>query len=130
MQSSLERAFRFFINIIGYVFLTIFILYFVNLAGKELDRDGYIPHNKLAYVWSDGWTQGEYKDCFTANMPNNSQPYLVCGEEANKPGKEFRVRFYGLLYRDTAVSTENNLWKCRKNDDADPAITCEMAKKD
>jgi hypothetical protein len=40
--------------------------------------------------------------------------------------KEFKVRFYGLTYDESKPEASYHNWKCRKNGDSDPTITCEI----
>jgi hypothetical protein len=89
-----------------------------------LDELGYIHHDKMTQVSSKGWTNGEYKDCSSVNA-KPEEPYLECAGFLGGEAKEFKVRFYGQTR--VADKPENYMftWKCRKNGDTDPTITCE-----
>lgn len=92
-----------------------------------LDESGYIYHDKMTLVSSKGWTNGEYKDCSSVNS-KPEEPYLECAGLVGGEPKEFKVRFYGqtrvIDKREDYIFT----WKCRKNGDIDPTITCERGK--
>jgi hypothetical protein len=89
-----------------------------------LDQSGYIYHDKMTLVSSKGWTNGEYKDCSSANA-KAEEPYLECAGFSGGEAKEFKVRFYGQTRIVDKPESYTFTWKCRKNGDADPTITCE-----
>ncbi len=92
-----------------------------------LDESGYIYHDRMTLVSSKGWTNGEYKDCSSVNA-KPEELYLECGGFLGGEAKEFKVRFYG--HTRIVDKPENYMftWKCRKNGDTDPTITCERRK--
>jgi len=89
-----------------------------------LDESGYIYHDKMTLVSSKGWTNGEYKDCSSLNA-KPEEPYLECAGLFGGESKEFKVRFYGQPRVLDKPENYTFAWKCRKNGDSDPTITCE-----
>jgi len=89
-----------------------------------LDESGYIYHDKMTLVSSKGWTNGEYKDCSSVNA-KPEEPYLQCAGLVGGEPKEFKVRFYGQTRVIDKPENYTFTWKCRKNGDIDPTITCE-----
>jgi hypothetical protein len=99
------------------------------LGGKwvwdSFDSTGYIYHDKLTAVASENWALGEYKDCFSLNI-RMKQPVLSCDNLlGGDKEKVFKVRFYGKTYREETPDNSAIRWKCTKNGDTDPSITCE-----
>ena len=135
---SIERTAR----TLGFVLLAVLGLVFVGLGGAavwdNLDEGGYIPHDEMTIVYSPNWQNGEYKTCSTLNgnggeSPNRVTPpqNILCdgGVPSGRleDGKVFNVRFWGKTYFKGKQPGEFLLWKCRKNDREDPAITCKQA---
>jgi hypothetical protein len=90
-----------------------------------LDSRGYIYHDKLTAVSGEGWAVGEYKDCFSLNI-KMKQPVLSCDNLlGGDKERVFKVRFYGTTYREETPDNAAIRWKCMKNGQIDPAITCE-----
>jgi len=42
--------------------------------------------------------------------------------------KRFKVRFYGVTYKEELKDTGAFTWRCKKNDGTDPAFTCDDQK--
>ena len=92
-------------------------------AWKWFMSDSHLlHHDKLMYVESRNWANSEYKDCVSLNV-DLDQPTLAC--DADATGKVFKVRFDADTYDNTKPESTTFHWQCRKNGDADPAITCE-----
>jgi len=90
----------------------------------HLDQWRKIPHDKLTTVYSTKWDTGEYQTCETFNQPSQEkEPELDCAT-GDLP-KVFVVRFWGRTYVPGRSNLVVHTWRCRKNGDADPVITCE-----
>jgi hypothetical protein len=90
--------------------------------------NGWIWHEQLSSVFSGGWMNGEYKDCTSENSKTHA--FLDCGAFSKGEYKQFKVRFYGLTYDSDKPENFVHNWKCHRNGQDDPAITCEMPKSD
>jgi hypothetical protein len=86
-----------------------------------------LAHDELTTLASGPWANGEYKDCTSLNF--KEPKVLMTGDGVfGVEGKVFKVRFYGLTrFEDKPESFQCN-WQRRKNDDGDPAVTCEIRK--
>ncbi len=93
---------------------------------KDAKKSGWLYHDTLITVNSRNWTNGEYKDCTSLNATMPSKTYLDCSPSTLGDVREFKVRFYGLTYVEGRSELVVLNWKCRKNGDSDPTITCEM----
>ena len=96
---------------------------------EALDENGYIPHNKLTVVTFRNWTAGEYKNCTSPNVSvMDDAPQINCSSdfERGEP-KTFDVRFFGRTFREDLKNTSLS-WRCKRNDEADPAFTCDEQK--
>ena len=90
----------------------------------ELKDNGWTYRDNLATVYSRGWINGEYKHCANVNAKND-EPYLLCDDaKIEETGKVFKVRFYGRTYKPELPFETTFDWRCRKNGDEDPTITC------
>ena len=93
----------------------------------EFEDMGWIHHDNLTTVYSRGWINGEYKHCTNINAKND-EPYLLCDDaKFEEKGRVFKVRFYGRTYKPELPFETTFDWRCRKNGDEDPAITCRRA---
>ena len=111
---------------IGIVALAALIIW----AWNAMNESGYVFHDVLTSVSSKAsWVTGEYKDCFSTNVKTGLQLFLACDNALGGDSqKTFMVRFWGVTHStDKPENTDFN-WKCRKNDDGDPAITCHQTK--
>ncbi len=91
---------------------------------ERLDRWNKLPHDKLTTVYSQDWQAAEYQTCFSFNQNNQEQlPELDC--MTGKPAKVFMVRFWGRTFAPERSNQVYYTWKCRRNWESDPAITCE-----
>jgi len=94
-------------------------------AWTALDKNGYIPHDKLTAVSSENWAVGEYKDCFSLNIKMD-QPVLSCDNLlGGEKERVFKVQFWGITYSDDKPKDAAFDWKCTKTGDSDPSIKCE-----
>jgi len=98
----------------------------------ELEESGWIHHDKMTQVRAGSWTTGEYKNCLSVNDENTESVFLESSpnQDAYVPPREskmFKVRFYGRTHRNDKDKNFVFHWKCRKNSDADPVISCESA---
>ena len=90
----------------------------------QLDQWNKIPHDRLATVYSTNWGSGEYQTCHSFNQIRQDEELeLVC--MTGESPKMFRVRFWGRTFVPKKSRFVEFTWKCRKNGDTDPAITCE-----
>jgi len=90
----------------------------------DMDARGHISHDKLTAVSTENWAIGEYKDCFSLNI-DIDQPVLSCDNVlGGDKDKVFKVRFYGRTYIDGIRKNTALKWKCVKNEETDPSITC------
>jgi hypothetical protein len=92
-------------------------------------EQGWRWHDELATVASKPWTSGEYKKCTSLNS-KEEKVLMSCDQVSGVEGKVFKVRFYGQTHFQGQAELPEAAWQCRRNGDADPAITCEMAKKE
>jgi hypothetical protein len=91
----------------------------------ELEDTGWVHHDKITTVFSRDWVTGEYKHCSNVNANNHEEPYLLCdGANLDEKGKVFEVRFYGRTYQPEWAFETTFDWRCRRNADDDPTITC------
>lgn len=97
------------------------------LLWQQSEVEGWRSHDELTTLASGPWSSGEYKDCTSLNF-KDPKILMTCDGIFSVEGKVFKIRFYGLTrFEDKPESFESN-WQCRKNGDADPAITCEIKK--
>ena len=107
-------------GLVGFVVLV--CLFMAYLWAKE---QGYLTHEDLTTVYSDGWAAGEYKECSSINTgPNNLQLECGSGGREGTMGKVFKVEFYGQTYAEDQPSRTIFNWSCRKNGNDDPTFTC------
>jgi hypothetical protein len=109
----------------GLIALAVLILLIWNAA----DEEGYVLHDMLTSVSSKtSWVTGEYKDCFSTNV-KTGQLFLACDNALGGDSeKTFMVRFWGITRISDKPENTDFYWKCRKNEDGDPAITCHQTK--
>lgn len=111
-----------------------FVLLIIFVVGgyalwEALDENGCIPHSKLTVVTFRNWTAGEYKNCKSPNVSvMDDAPQIDCSSdfERGEP-KTFDVRFYGRTFREDLTNISFS-WRCKRNDEADPAFTCDDQK--
>lgn len=115
-------------DISGYIsgFVVLFLLIGGRALWPMLDESGYIYHDKLTSVFAKSWAPGEYKDCNSLSS-KEEQPYLMCDGEWGEQ-KVFKVRFYGQTHVEGKPEGTMLFWKCLKNGDIDPAMTCKIEK--
>lgn len=95
----------------------------------ELEDNGWIHHDNIKTVYSLGWINGEYKHCTNINAKND-EPYVLCDDaKIEERGKVFKVRFYGRTHKPELPFETTFDWRCRKNGDEDPVITCRSTSK-
>jgi hypothetical protein len=103
----------------------------LSVAGilDAVNLDGYFFRDTLTSVSSaTGWENREYKDCFSTNV-NTGQQFLACDNPlGGGSAKTFMVRFWGKTHRSDKPEATDFEWKCRKNSEGDPAITCRQKK--
>jgi hypothetical protein len=108
--------------------LAILVLAAVGLALWDYAKEqGYLYHDEMTTVSSRFWTKGEYKNCTSINAKRN-EPFLECYRSDGGDVKEFKVRFYGPTQSKDKPEPFLFDWKCRKNGDEDPTMTCEIAR--
>jgi hypothetical protein len=100
---------------------------------QQARDDGLIYHDTLAIVTSKNWSDGEYKTCTEANIEAmKEEPQIDCpgfddlGEHGEP--KRFKVRFYGVTYKEELKDKAGIVWRCRKNEGTDPTFTCDDQK--
>jgi hypothetical protein len=124
IKKGLNTSVRDVLRFIGGLALLCGLVGAWNLAA---DR-GYIFHDTLTSVSSKtSWVTGEYKDCFSTNVKTGLQLFLACDNALGGDSqKTFMVRFWGVTHSAEKPENTDFNWKCRKNGDGDPAITCEQ----
>jgi hypothetical protein len=112
-------------RIAGLIVVVLVVVGVPGAAFQWLMHDSHwIHHEKLMYVYAEGWATGEYKDCVSLNV-DVEEPSLTC--DANAKGKTFKVRFDSDTHvKERADSTEFR-WKCRKYEVGDATIDCEFS---
>jgi hypothetical protein len=94
---------------------------------QQSATEGWRSHDELTTLASGPWANGEYSDCTSLNF-KEPKVLMTCDGVFGVEGKVFKVRFYGLTrFEDKPESFQSNS-QCRRNDDGDPAVTCELRK--
>ena len=111
-------------GIAGVIVAMLFLIGVPGGAFQWLIHDSHwIHHEKLMYVYAEGWAAGEYKDCISLNV-DLEEPSLTC--DANAKGKAFKVRFDADTYVKGRADSVASHWKCRKYEAGDATIDCEF----
>jgi hypothetical protein len=104
--------------------LACFLLVMLYGFYEQLDYWNKIPHDKLTTVYNTNWANGEYQTCDSFNQSSqDKKPELDC--MTGEPPKTFKVRFWGRTFAPEKSRLVLFTWRCRKNGDSDPVITCE-----
>src|SRR5258708_871687 len=78
----------------------------LNWAWYEWRESNWASHERMTSVQAKGWQVGEYKLCVTVSRKELKYPLLL-----QKHEKQPEIKMH---------------WKCRKNTEGEPAITCEL----
>jgi hypothetical protein len=97
--------------------VVVLVLIFSGLVFAE--QQGWMFHDMMTNVASNGWEVGEYKSCFVSS--SRDQTSMVCDADGLTT-RIFKVRFWGYLPTSSGVKTDQ--WQCRRNN-GNPALTCE-----
>jgi hypothetical protein len=88
-----------------------------------MDQHHYFYHDKLARITSAGWNGRNAKDCDEWNLKTDL-PVLECDGGHSDLQETIRVRFYGDTRLDLQPDELRLHWKCTRNSDSSPAVTC------
>jgi len=98
-------------------------LYFVWTA---LEDSNWIFHDRTATVQGKGWQTGEIKFCVSVTREELKYSLLLdCDRSWEHDPKFFEVRFWGPIQKNEKDKTITLHWKCRKNGETEPVITCD-----
>lgn len=89
-----------------------------------LDENHYFYHDKIAHIASGTW-DGKAKECDSTNA-KAAQPVLQCDAGHSDVQEAAPVRFYGDTRIDGAPDSVTLHWKCEKNQNSQPAVTCRI----
>jgi len=105
-------------------FLMVIVL--VSLLIWAWYESNWFYHDRMSTVQAKGWQAGEYKFCVTVTRQELKYPLLVdCDQSLEHDPKFFNVRFWGPIQKHEEEAGTMMHWKCRKNTEGEPAITCE-----
>jgi hypothetical protein len=93
---------------------------------NEWQESAWAFHKRMATVQAKGWQAGQYKLCVTALRKELKYSLLLdCDESWDHDPKFFNVRFWGPIQKQEQQREITMHWKCKKDAQDEPAITCE-----
>jgi hypothetical protein len=120
---------------VGGAVLVVLLVLAGALVWQEASDDGLISHDRLTIVTAKNWSAGEYKTCTETNIEAmKEEPQIDCSgsrfDDSGERGepKRFKVRFYGVTYKEELKDKASIVWRCRKNEGTDPTFTCDDQK--
>jgi hypothetical protein len=100
--------------------------------GVIRDYSGWFSHNTITMILANTprWSVGEYRTCSERNLATmEDEPLIECYDfKGGLEAKQFNVRFYGSTFSRELEGKANFTWRCRRNEGADPAFTCDDRK--
>jgi hypothetical protein len=93
---------------------------------NALEESNWMFHDRMTTVQGKGWQTGEYKFCVSVTRQELKYPLLLdCDKSWEHDPKFFQVRFWGPIQKNEKDATITLHWKCKKNGEGEPVITCE-----
>jgi hypothetical protein len=118
-QSELSEARRYRVQVAVacavFVLAVGMLIYGTNKGLIFFDRPTHIRS-------SEPWKVGEFKVCsVTASL---QEVFMVCDSSEGATASTREVRFWGKVALSSSTDPKMLLWKCVRNEDPSPALTC------